>query len=57
MDDAYRLVLSREIKHYLSIENIEVNFSRYEGQVIHLPDKFMPDMAFLQQHQQQIFRG
>lgn len=57
VDDAYRLVLSREIKHQLSIENIEVNFARYEGKSIHLPDKFMPDMPFLQQHRRQIFRG
>lgn len=57
VDEKFRLVLSKEIKHHLSCESVEVNFARYEGETIHLPDKFLPDVSFLQEHRQRIFRG
>lgn len=55
-DEDYRLVLSRRLKDHLPNKSLQVNFSSYEGQPLRMPEKFFPEMKFLNHHQEHIFQ-
>lgn len=56
-DDDYRLILSKRLKDHLTHQAIRDNFACYEGKSLKLPEKFLPDMAFLAGHRDNIFQG
>lgn len=56
-DDDYRLVLSKRLKDHLTHQAIRDNFACHEGNPLKLPEKFLPDMAFLTFHRNNIFQG
>jgi len=53
----YRVKLSPFIKTIQEDETIENFLLRYEGREIVLPDKFLPDVRFIEYHNQHIFKG
>lgn len=56
-DDAYRLILSKRLKDHMTHQAIRDNFACYEGKTLKLPEKFLPDTAFLAGHRDNIFQG
>jgi predicted restriction endonuclease len=54
-DEDYRLVLGPWLREFLPNEALERNFISYEGKQIAMPEKFMPDSAFLQKHREEVF--
>lgn len=56
-DDEYRLILSKRLKDHLTHQAIRDNFACYEGKALKLPEKFLPDKAFLAVHRDNIFQG
>ncbi len=52
-----RLMLSGKIRKLKPDPYINNTFCAYEGQPISLPMKFSPDLRFLKQHREQVFRG
>lgn len=55
-DDDYRLLLSKRIRDYLTIQAIRDNFACYEGKPMRLPEKFYPDQDFLASHRERLFQ-
>ena len=55
-DDDFRLVLSPYLRDFLPNEALARNFTAYEGIKIEMPDKFLPDDEFMQQHRAEVFR-
>lgn len=49
-----QILISKELKKNNS-DIIKMNFLCYEGQMIHLPEKFLPDKIFLEYHNDMIF--
>ncbi len=49
-DDDYRMILSKEIKEYFTVEVTKEYFLNFEGKQIALPLKFQPDKKFLEKH-------
>ena len=57
-DEAYRLVLSKNLKKHLPQITLERNFADFEGQSMIIPVKSLaPSQEFLSFHRHQIFRG
>ncbi|MDJ0737642.1 MAG: HNH endonuclease [Nostocaceae cyanobacterium] len=54
-DENYRLVISRYIESFLPDETLELNFVKYGGKQICLPQKFQPNRDFISLHRQEIF--
>jgi putative restriction endonuclease len=52
---AYEIIIGRAAREHLSHSAVQQAFGVYEGQVIHLPDKFIPDQAFLAYHRNHYF--
>lgn len=52
----YRVKLSSSIKAVQDHEAIENLLFRYDGHEIVLPDKFLPDVRFIEYHNQHVFR-
>jgi predicted restriction endonuclease len=57
IDSNYQIILSSYIKDLLSEKTIKENFGFYSDQSIQMPEKFYPDLDFLQYHREQIFIG
>ena len=57
LDETYRVVLSKALLEYLPNEALEVAFVAYEGQLIRMPEKFLPEPAYLEAHRQTVFKG
>lgn len=57
LDEAYRVVVSRELREYLPNEALEAEFVAYEGKKIRMPEKFLPEPAFLKAHRRVVFKG
>lgn len=57
LDESYRVVLSKELRHYLPNEALEMEFVAHEGKAIRMPEKFPPDPAYLEVHRQTVFKG
>lgn len=55
-DEDYRLILSKRLKDHLTHQAIRDNFACYEGKQLKLPEKFVPDTAFLAGHRGSIFQ-
>ncbi len=55
-DEDFRLVLSPYLRDFLPNEALARNFTIYEGTKIEMPDKFLPDDEFMQQHRAEVFR-
>jgi predicted restriction endonuclease len=56
-DEHHRLALSHEIKYYLPNDTLQQNFVIYEGRKINLPEKFHPQIEFLNYHRENVFKG
>jgi len=57
LDEAYRVVISRDLRNYLPNEALEVGFVAYECRAIRLPEKFLPEPAYLEEHRRSVFKG
>lgn len=51
----YRIVVSKTIKELYSKEAVQNFFTRYDGQKIRLPEKFLPERQFIEFHNEMIF--
>lgn len=56
-DESYQLVLSSYLQDFLPEETLEQNFVDYCGKQMRFPEKFLPDLEFLQHHREEIFLG
>ena len=50
IDEQYRVVVSKKVSNYLPNTSIETMIIHHHGSEILLPDKFMPEQAFLNYH-------
>lgn len=57
LDYNYKLVIAEELKKISVDEKTKEWFLGYEGKKIILPDKFLPGKAFIEYHNDVIFRG
>lgn len=55
LDSDYRLVLSDYLRTFLPDDAVDKEFVAYEGKQIQFPDKFLPDVQFLDHHRKDIF--
>jgi predicted restriction endonuclease len=56
-DEDFRLVLSPDLRAATTNQALHDSFSRYEGQPLHLPEKFRPLGEFLAVHREEVFQG
>ena len=57
IDEMFNVLVSPKLKRYLPSEALELNFSRFEGMQIRLPEKVAePNPAFLRYHHKNIFQ-
>lgn len=55
IDENYKIKISDRIKHAYSDEVTATMFAQFDGKNIILPDRFLPDLDFLQYHRDNIF--
>ncbi|WP_339660727.1 HNH endonuclease [uncultured Polaribacter sp.] len=55
-DNNFKMILSNQLKKNKS-ENVKYYFHKFEGQLLHLPKRFIPDESFLEYHNQNIFQN
>lgn len=51
----YRVVVSKQIKEFYSMEIVQEFFGKYDGKKIELPEKFLPARRFIEFHNTNIF--
>jgi predicted restriction endonuclease len=56
IDESRHLIVSPVLKSYLPNEAIELEFVRREGRPLLSPERFSPDVEFLEYHRNKIFR-
>lgn len=56
-DEQYRLVLSKRLSEATTNEVLNACFRRYEGERLHLPERFRPESSFLESHRELVFQG
>lgn len=56
-DGEYRLILSRELRSATTNEVLRTSFLAFEGRPMRLPEKFQPDLTFLEKHRAEVFRS
>ena len=52
LDEDLRLILSRRLRDHCTHETLRENFLRFEGQTIAAPERFTPELAFLERHRE-----
>ena len=52
LDDDYRIILSKNIREYATVECVNEYFIKKEGMKINLPDKYKPNKDYLAIHRQ-----
>ena len=57
LGEKYEMVIGKAIRQYLPNSAVHSGFKIYEGQIIMLPDKFIPDQGFLGIHRTNYFLG
>ncbi len=55
--DDYRVMLSSEIRHLNASKAVKDFFGKFDGKTIAMPEKFVPEKAFLDHHNNEIFKG
>lgn len=55
LDKDYRLVLSPYLREFLPNDSLARNFLDFEGKQIVMPEKFPPDVEFMQLHRENVF--
>lgn len=55
LDEDYRIVLSSYLREFFPNDALSRNFVAYEGMQIELPEKFLPDVEFMQKHREEVF--
>jgi predicted restriction endonuclease len=55
--DDYRILLSNTLKKLPNEVSVQRGFIVYEGNLITLPDRFIPDKEFIRFHRENIFAG
>jgi putative restriction endonuclease len=53
----YKIILSTELSKIKDIETFNGLFKRHENKSIILPDKFYPNLSFLEQHMDSVFKS
>jgi putative restriction endonuclease len=59
-DEDLRLIIGHEIEKKAQdqgSETLELNFINYRGKILNVPDRFLPDLDFLNYHRYHIFQG
>ncbi|MFA7404592.1 MAG: HNH endonuclease [Pelobacteraceae bacterium] len=56
LDENYRLVISPYLREFLPNDSLTRNFLDYEGKQIVMPEKFPPDVGFMQMHREEVFQ-
>lgn len=56
-DSEHRLVVSGELREATTNQVMNEAFLRFEGQPLRLPQKFVPNPAFMARHRERIFRA
>jgi putative restriction endonuclease len=56
LDEDYRLVSSPYLREFLPNDSLTRNFLDYEGKQIVMPEKFPPDVEFMQLHREEVFQ-
>ncbi len=57
LGEDYEVVIGHVLRHYLPNSSVNNGFKIYEGQIITLPDKFIPNQQFLAIHRNNYFLG
>lgn len=57
ISNKYKVIVSNEIKDVCDGETVERFFNIFEGNKIHLPDKFLPKKEFLEYHNECVFEN
>ena len=57
VDEQMRIVFSSEIKQCASPDVVRHFFYQYEGNKLRLPNRFIPDLTFLEYHRRNIFQN
>lgn len=55
LDEDYRLVISPYLRAFLPNDSLTRNSLDYEGKQIVMPEKFPPDVVFIQMHREEVF--
>jgi len=50
LDDKYRIIVSKQIKHFYKNETVDIYFKNFEGRQILLPKKYQPSQSYLANH-------
>lgn len=53
----YKIIIGKAIRQYLPNSAVHTGFKIYEGQMISMPDKFLPKQEFLAIHRDRYFLG
>ncbi|NUO00672.1 MAG: HNH endonuclease [Saprospiraceae bacterium] len=56
IDQDYRIRVSSVLMKQKKLTSVEDNFIKYQGREIQLPDRFLPDIEFLNYHNQERFK-
>lgn len=54
-DEDFRLVIGARLKEFLPNAALEREFLAYEGQPLQMPEKFLPEGAFMRWHREEVF--
>ncbi len=57
LDEQFRVVLSERLREQMPRPAFDRHFGRYEGQPIHMPERYRPDTACLNHHRTAVFVG
>jgi putative restriction endonuclease len=58
LDKGYNVVLSKRLRQYMPHPALELNFSKFEGKPIRMPEKSaFPSPDFLSYHREEVFAG
>ena len=56
-DEEMRLMLSRDLRDNVTNSVLSTAFAQFEGRPLTLPEKFLPERAWLGRHREEVFRG
>ncbi len=57
LSQQYRIIISKRVKNECTNESDQYYFLKYEGKQINLPEKFKPDITYIEYHNDMIFKG
>jgi putative restriction endonuclease len=57
VDEEYRIIVSQRVKELYVHSVISESFAKYDGRKMLMPQRFVPEAAFLKYHLENIFLG